>query len=228
MQLNPSQLSAVLHLSSSVLPIGGYSYSQALESAVELGLVHDEASTLNWIHEQAQWLISRCDAPIWWLLFDAWMTEDLKAAQHWNRYYYALRETAELRLESSQMGWSLHQLATSLDWYPAEVALNLEPLCFLSVHALCCAHLQLPATAGLTGFLYSWLENQVMAAIKSVPLGQMAGQRILQHVQGHFPELIHEAQARSQDNPPRIQSFAPRYALVSARHEHQFNRLFRS
>ena len=74
-------------------------------------------------------------------------------------------------------------------------------------------------------YLWSWLENQVMAAIKAVPLGQVAGQRLLLALGARMPAAVAVAKAVADDD---VASFAPGLALASARHETQYTRLFRS
>ncbi len=64
----------------------------------------------------------------------------------------------------------------------------------------------------LTAYTFTVLENQVLAAVKTVPLGQMSGQRILWHVHGLIPEAIERALAL-QD--AELSSALPNYAMLS-------------
>ncbi|AZW45778.1 urease accessory protein UreF [Bordetella bronchiseptica] len=220
-----------MHLSSPALPIGGFSYSQGLEAAIELGLVRDEASTLAWIESQLATVMARAEAPLWCLLFEAWRAGDGEAAHAWNQWFLASRETRELRQETEQMGRSLARLALELGWGAAaarQAMAALRPATLPAVHACACAMWALPREAGLAAYLFAWLENQVAAAIKGVPLGQMAGQRMLERLRAGLPAVLADAQARAGATPPRLDTFAPQYAMVSARHETQFSRLFRS
>ena len=81
------------------------------------------------------------------------------------------------------------------------------------------------AAQALAAFLWSWAENQVMAAVKAVPLGQSAGQRILFAV---GPRLAAAAERAAHLPDDDIGNMAPGLALLSARHETQYSRLFRS
>lgn len=225
------QVSTLLHLSSPALPIGGFSYSQGLEAAVELNIVHDESSALAWIEQQLLMVQARSEGPIWCLLFDAWLAADEQALAEWNQWFYATRETQELRQETQQMGLSLYKLAQELGWGNAamqSLLKSLQPFTLPCVHAFVCAAERLPRETALTAYLFTWLENQVTAAIKSVPLGQLAGQRILTQLRGRLPEVLAEATERSVASPPLLNAFAPQYAIVASRHESQFSRLFRS
>src|SRR5450759_2853373 len=73
--------------------------------------------------------------------------------------------------------------------------------------------------AALTAYVWSWLEAQVAAAIKCVPLGQVAGQRLLKTLGEHIPGVVAGARAINDDD---VTSFAPGLALASARHESQY------
>lgn len=230
-QLDIDQLTALQQLSSPALPIGGFSYSQGLEAAVELQLVRNEDDALSWIADVLDAVMAPCEAPIWCLLFDAWGAAASADLAYWNQWFRASRETREVRQETEQMGWSLHRLTRDLGWgseASRQMLEGIRPITLPLVHSHLCCLWRLPAEAGLTAYLYTWVENQVAAAIKSVPLGQVAGQRILIRLRAHLPAVVAAALARSRAQPPALATFAPHYAIVSSRHETQFSRLFRS
>lgn len=225
------QLTALLQLSSPALPIGGYSYSQGFEAAVDQGIVTNEGNAGQWIQQQLELVIAQCEAPVWALLFDGWANTDWKQLTHWNRWFHASRETQEIRQETEQMGWSLVKLATDLNWGNADVRsylLEQATVTFPSAHTYAAHALAVEKKAGLAAYLFSWLENQVMAAIKTIPLGQMAGQRILNQVRQYIPAVCDEALDRAAQSPPRVYTLAPQFAILSSRHETQYSRLFRS
>lgn len=225
------QLTALLQLSSPALPIGGYSYSQGFEAAVDLNIVSDEASAGEWIRQQLELVIAQCEAPVWALLFDGWAKADWKQLTRWNRWFHASRETQEIRQETEQMGWSLVKLATDLNWGEADARgylLEQAIVTLPTAHTYAAHALGVDKSAGLAAYLFGWLENQVMAAIKTVPLGQMAGQRILNQVRQYIPAVCDDALDRAAQTPPRVYTLAPQFAILSSRHETQYSRLFRS
>jgi urease accessory protein len=91
--------------------------------------------------------------------------------------------------------------------------------------ALAARAFAVPIDAALTAYVWSWLENQVLAAIKLVPLGQVAGQRLLMVLGAKIPAVIATARALADGD---LSTFAPGLSLASARHETQYTRLFRS
>ncbi|MGO3122651.1 MAG: urease accessory protein UreF [Advenella sp.] len=229
--MTPAQYAQLMRLSSPALPVGGFSYSQGLESAVELGIVKNEGDARLWIEETLHTVMTVCDAAVWLVLSRAWRLQDTNAIRQWNQWYYASRETAEARAETTQMGISLINLIDALHWAreSERTALNdMDVPCFPTVHAFAVAALDLPEDAGVTALLYAWMENQVMAAIKTVPLGQTAGQRLLSALVPQLDLAVCAAKDAASHTPPSIKTLAPQYAIVAARHESQFSRLFRS
>lgn len=227
----PEQLAALLQLTSPSLPIGGYSYSQGLESAIELGLVHDEGTAGQWIADQLEQVLGYGEAPLWVGLYNAYQNDDERTIHQLNDWFMASRETQEMRQETQQMGWSLLQLAESLEWcspQSLDLMKKLDPACFPCVHAGLIEAQGISAQAGLTAYLFSWLENQVMAAMKSVPLGQMSGQRMIERLRETLARVAELAHHRAAEVPLRLYNFAPQFAIVAARHETQYSRLFRS
>jgi len=218
----------LLQLASPTLPIGAYSYSQGLEQVVEDGGVHDAQSARVWIGDVLELVVARGEAAALWRLLVAAQGGDWPRFATWNAWFRASRETAELRAETLQTGGSLAQLAGDLDLLdtPAREALaQVAPITLPAAYALAVRGFALPRDAALTAYVWSWLENQVLAAMKLVPLGQVAGQRLLTALGARIPALVASAMVLADDE---VSTFAPGLALASARHETQYTRLFRS
>ena len=218
----------LLQLASPALPVGAFSYSQGLERAVEAGAVKDEASTLRWIGDQLEWNLGRYEAPLLVRLLDAWAHGDGDAALALDAEYLATRETAELRAETLQMGYSMQRLLHELGDFPPSlldaVAVSSAPT-FLYMWTCAAAAWQIPARDALTAWLWSWAENQTMAALKAVPLGQAAGQRLLQEIGSRLATVVERALTLAEAD---YSNFAPGFAIACCNHETQYTRLFRS
>ncbi len=221
-------LARLLQLASPALPVGAYSYSQGLEWAIEAGTVKDEAGALRWIGDQLEWNFGRYEAPLLLRMMDAWKVGADDTARELDERYLASRETAELRAETLQMGHSLRRLLDDLRELPhafvAQIAVSPTPT-FLHVWSGLAATWQIAPPDALTAWLWSWAENQTMAALKAVPLGQAAGQRILLELGGRIPAVVERALDTPDEN---FSNFAPGFAIACARHETQYSRLFRS
>jgi urease accessory protein len=202
-------LARLLQLASPTLPVGAYSYSQGLEAAVESGVVHDAPSAEAWIADALEFSLGRFEAPILWRMMQGEALNDL---------FVAGRETAELRAETLQMGHSLAKLVSELGLG----GVPLEEPAYPAAYAFAVQRLQLDPREALVAYLWSWLENQVMAAVKAVPLGQTAGQKILLSLGGKLEAIADAAPSVSLSN------FVPGLAMLSSLHETQYSRLFRS
>jgi urease accessory protein len=224
----PLALLRLLQLASPTLPVGAYSYSQGLEAAVAAGLVHDEASARRWIAELMQHVSGRLEAPILLRLSRAWVVADEAQLADWNDRFLATRESAELRAETLQMGYSLKKLLEELTDAAALVRLDRRcagELAYPTAFAFAAWAWAIPEDQALLAYLWSWLENQVLAAMKSVPLGQSAGQRILYGLGADLAAVAGLAQSLEDQ---AIGALAPQLAMLSAAHETQYSRLFRS
>ena len=222
------RLVRLLQLASPTLPVGAYSYSQGLESAVEAGIVQDARSAEAWIAGLLEHSMARMEAPVFLRLTDAWQRDDTQAVGDWNTLLLASRETAEIRAETAQMGYSLARLLVDigdLDERSLAALRALEECTFATVFALATARWGISRADALLAYLWAWLENQVMAAVKSVPLGQTDGQRLLHAIGGRLDDIAARAAALDDDD---LGSFVPGLALLSSRHETQYSRLFRS
>lgn len=219
-----------LWLASPALPVGGFSYSEGLEAAVDAGLVHDEASATDWVIDQLHLSLARSDLAVVAQAIPAWHSGHLARIGALNDWVLATRETQEFRLQTEQMGRSLMAWAQSLgdpgDGVLQQLqAADLHPPSYPVAMACAAAASGAPLADSLAGFAFGWAENMVQAAIKSVPLGQSAGQRMLARLVREIPVAV--AHAMSLDDDDR-QAFTPLLAILSARHETQYSRLFRS
>lgn len=220
-----ARLTRLLQLASPALPVGAFSYSQGLEAAVESGIVRDADSAAAWIGDVLDFGVARMEAPAFLRLFEAWRVGDAAGAALWNARFLASRESAELRAETVQMGYSLARLLTQIAPEPGERLAAIDEPAFPAGFACVAAHWDLDPEAALTAYLWSWAENQVMAALKAVPLGQTDGQRLLLALGERLPAITRSAAVMHEDE---IGSFMPGFALACSRHETQYSRLFRS
>jgi urease accessory protein len=221
----PLPLARLLQLASPALPVGAFSYSQGVEAAVEAGLVHDRASALRWIGDVAALNLARWELPLLSKLIAAWQARDVSAAATINARFLASRETAELRAETVQMGYSLARLAAQLELEHHAELEGLEEPAFPTAFAFAVAAWQVPAREAMVAYLWSWMENAVMAAVKCVPLGQTDAQRALLDLGGRIEAFVDVALDIGED---AMAPSLPKLALLSARHETQYSRLFRS
>ncbi|WP_020654519.1 urease accessory protein UreF [Massilia niastensis] len=220
--MNAASLLRLLQFASPALPIGGYSYSQGLEAALDAGLVRDADSAQAWTVRYLHEVMARWDGPLFWRLLKAREARDDAAVAYWSECSLASRDTAELRAETVQMGYSLTRLLAELGVVPgappAEESLPAAFACAVDA-------LGVPHEEALLALLFSWAENQVLVCVKSVPLGQVAGQRLLLAL---HPELERAALTARTLADDALSNWSPGLSMLSMRHEVQHGRLYRS
>jgi urease accessory protein len=218
----------LLQMASQALPIGGYSHSHGLEAAIESGFVRNEASVQQWITDALSFSIGSYELPSLMNMGNAWAAEDLGALGHLNEEFLASRESAELRSATVQMGFSMRALLAALPDLPDTLVKTLQAMeepslpCVWSGAA---AAWSITSSDSVAAYLWSWAENQVLVAIKSVPIGQASGQRVLLNIGWQIARL---AQQSSSSDAMLRSNFAPGLAILSCQHETQYSRLFRS
>ncbi|MEG1040907.1 MAG: urease accessory protein UreF [Pseudomonas sp.] len=222
---NDLKLLRLLQLASPSLPVGGFTYSQGLEWAVEAGWVQGVEGFRRWQLQQLHDTLGCLDWPVLARLYQACLAEDAEAFARWSQFLLANRETAELRLEERQRGMALArlldgwQLCQSSAWRANVELSQLGGMAWLG------AHWQIPLRDLALGLGYAWLEGAVMAGVKLVPFGQQAAQSLLRDLSEALPAVLHSALELPDDE---LGAGLPLLAIASSRHETQYTRLFRS
>ena len=221
----------LIWLASPALPIGGFSYSEGLEAAVESGNVRDEATATAWVLDQLHLSLARADLPVLARALPAWRRRDWARLSELDDWIRQTRETAEMRLQTEQMGRSLVEWLKTVQpeamtalGAPTALLAPTYPVAFglaLALHTPASTSLR----DSLLTFAFGWAENMVQAALKAVPLGQAAGQRMLARLMADIPTVVGSAQTLMDS---QRQAFCPMLAILSAQHETQYSRLFRS
>ena len=220
-----SQLLRLLHLASPALPIGAFHFSQGLEYAAECGTVKDERSAGEWIEGIARYAIATLDLPILLRLHRAYLEQNEAAIECWSSVLVASRETEELRAEDRHMGCALARILSDLGVCPKLDEAELARATYAAVFARACAAWGIEESDALEAYAWAWAENQTLAAVKLVPLGQTAGQRILHALVPTLAMLSRQAMTLADED---VGTTSVMQTFASARHETQYTRLFRS
>ena len=213
----------LLQLSSVSLPVGGYSFSQGLEYAIDCGWLKNATDVERWTALQMSESIARLELPILRLSMLALADADIQKLAHYNELSLASRESKELRLTDTAMGEALARLMRNQG---IEVPFaRTQEVSFVVLFAIAANHWHINYATTALGFTWSWLENQISAATKLVPLGQTQAQQLLGNLQQNIMTAIDNAQTIEAHD---IGSCLPALAIASALHETQYSRLFRS
>lgn len=219
----------LMWLASPALPVGGFSYSEGLESAVDTGRVTGEAEAMAWLCDQLHLSLARSELAVCAKAFKAWQRDDGATIAELNTWVTATRESSELRQQTQQMGRSLVEWlknrGASADPRVARLKALTPAPTWPVAFALAAVQTGAPLREALLSFGFGWAENMVQAALKAVPLGQGAGQRVLAALADALPAAVDHAIALMDSER---QAFTPMLAILSAQHETQYSRLFRS
>jgi urease accessory protein len=215
----------LLQLASPALPIGAFNFSQGLEFAIENGWIANEQDARNWILGLARHSMATLDVPMLLRLHSAWSADDAALAHRLSAELVASRETMELRAEELHMGQSLAKIMGEFGIEAAREWVRCEHTSHAAMFALAAAQSNVTAEDAAVTFLWAWAENQTIAAVKLLPLGQTAGQRMLEAIRQQIPALVTLSRALPDD---AMGTSTPLAIMASAWHENQYTRLFRS
>ena len=222
--LPAASLLQLIWLASPALPVGGFSYSEGLEAAIEWAGIDSEAAAAEWLADQLHLSLARADLAVLAQAVAAWRAGDLDRIRELDDWVFQTRESAEFLLQTEQMGRSFVEWL-KLHHADAAQAFAARPASYPVAFAFAAARTQAPVRDACLAFAFGWAENMVSAAVKAIPLGQSAGQRMLARLAAEIPLATERALALAD---AERQSFAPMLAVLSARHETQYSRLFRS
>ena len=223
-RLPASSLLQLIWLASPALPIGGFSYSEGIEAGVEWASLATEAQASDWLVDQLHLTLARGDLSIVAGAIGAWRAHDTKRVAELNAWVLQTRETAEFRLQTEQMGRSFVEWL-KLHHDDAAASFDKMSVTYPIAFAFAASRTQAPVRDACLAFAFGWAENMIGAAVKCVPLGQSAGQRMLGRLAAEIPQAVDHATALGDADR---QAFSPMLAVLSARHEAQYSRLFRS
>ncbi len=223
--LNNTAMLNLMRLTSPSLPIGAFAYSQGLEHVCDQEWVKDEESTRDWITGLMHTSQANLDLPVLIRLYEAWQSSNLEQIEYWSKFLLASREAKELYDEDHYLGKALSKLLQDLEVPLVNEIIETQYVTYATAFSLAAYIWQINKHDCCCGYLWAWCENQVNAAIKLIPLGQTAGQRILSSFINDIPNLVETAMQLDDDE---IGSTAVGLGIASAKHETQYSRLFRS
>lgn len=228
------QFSILRLLQLAAVPVGAYSYSEGLETLVDVATINDRENLQKWLEDSLKFGAIRLECAIMVRAFRAVNIGNLAALGYWNAWATVTKETEELRLQSWQMGRSLVRLLQDiqlpLQTRESASVQELMEICgnncnFAIAFGIAAVKLEIEEEAAVLGYLYSWAANLVNAGVKLIPLGQTAGQQLLLDLHSHLTFTSQEI-LRLEDD--RLSSCSWGLALASMAHETQYTRLFRS
>jgi len=233
-ELSPLPMPALLRLQSwlsPAFPIGAYSYSHAVEWAVEATYINDRKSLVDWLEADLCFGSGRNEAIFFHQGWKCAMKDDHAKLFEIAELAAAFRGTSEFALEASQQGTAclntLRQVWPDrlLEWLTETLRLHHIPPALSVVLGVAFAKQGVPAYLALPAFLQSYISNLVTAGIRLIPLGQTDGQLAIAELEPPVLEASKEAKENTLED---LGSAAFMVDLASMAHETQYTRLFRS
>lgn len=167
---------------------------------------------------------ARLDGALFWRMATTLDAGERERFLHADAWLAASRETRELQAEDRRQGEALMRLLTDLS-LPLALELRHQTRTFAGAFSLAARHWRVSPPHALLGLLWISVEAQVMSAVRLVPLGQTAGQRLLIAAAGPVRRAAATARTLRDEH---IGATAPALALASAWHETQYSRLYQS
>jgi urease accessory protein len=210
-------------------PIGAFSYSHGVETAVEEGFIKDRATLVAWLETVLTAGTGRVDGALFAAAWRAASADDWPAFDAIAERATAWRGTSEMALESRQQGGSFLSITRNAWPAPALTAAHERlggELALPVAVALAAASHGIALEAALGGYLHAFTANLISAAVRTVPLGQSEGQLALAALEGAVRRTTEAALAASDLDD--VGTATPLLDWCSLRHETQYTRLFRS
>jgi urease accessory protein len=210
-------------------PVGAFSYSHGVETAVEEGFIKDRASLVAWLESVLERGTGLVDAALFAAAWRAVEGADWAAFDAIAERAAAWRGTSEMALESRQQGGSFLSITRTAWPHPALDAAHERTggeLALPVAVALAAAAHGIALESALGGYLHGFTANLISAAVRTVPLGQTDGQRTLAALEPAVRRTAEAALAATSLDD--IGTSTPLLDWCSLRHETQYTRLFRS
>ena len=215
----------LLQLVSPTLPTGSFAYSQGLEWAVEAGWVTGRDTLGDWLGDCLVRSMVRVDLPLLKRMYAASAAGDLVRLEDLCALLLACRESKELRSEEGQRGRTMATLLAGLGLVEDSSWQTVLTKSQLAGFAFAAQAWDVALDEAALGYVWAWLENQVIAGVKIIPLGQTDGQRLLMELGALLPETVERGLQLPEQE---IGGSTTALALASSFHEQQYTRLYRS
>lgn len=215
----------LLQLASPSLPTGAFSYSQGLEWTVEADWVKCKDSLAAWLSEIMQKNLALVDLPILKLMYSSCEERNLNRLKELCQLTLACRESYEMQQEEIQRGRAMATLLTGLETVTDDAWKSVLGTSQLAGFSYAAFHWDIELNDAATGYVWGWLENQVLAGVKIIPLGQTAGQQLLLSLGEEVEDVVAKGLSCKEEE---IGASSPALALASSFHETQYTRLYRS
>jgi urease accessory protein len=229
--LSPTVFLALLQLCDTALPIGAFAFSGGLETYTQKGIIADPATLQLWLETVLRHAVQGSHLLPVALAYRETAAAEWAQLERLDQQLTAMKPARELREASLKVGQRLLRLAMQV--WPGPAIARLETLWREGIiaghHAVVLGllgwELGLVERVVVEAAGYQWLSGMMAAALRLLPLGQSAGQRMLTVLLPHVTTIAEEISRQSWDD---LSSAAPEFEIRAMQHETLYSRLFQS
>jgi urease accessory protein len=224
--MEPDQLVHILQLTDSLVPVGGYAYSDGLETAAAVTLVRDAEGLWEWMNHYLEASFIPCEGLALLQCVRAARKEDWNRIRAIDRELTALKPAAATRDSSRSIGKRLLSAVTMISEGRPSPGLEQFAECAAPVaYGLALASRGVGDREAILAFGYARLAGMVSAGMRLVAIGHQKGQQLLGRAVDRLPPAAEEI-LQMEEEP--IRSFSPVIDIQQMNHRYLYSRLFRS
>ena len=223
----------LLQVNDALFPVGGYSHSQGLETYIQKGIVHDEKSAKEYVIHKLKWNLAYTELLAVRLAYESAMENNLEKLMHLEEILEVSRLPVEQREASRKMGSRFAKTIEKLeleitkqgifhDYLTARKGKIISHCC---VYGVFCAAFRLDLENTLSHYLYAQTSAMVTNCVKTIPLSQSSGQKILSGCYGCFQEILSEVLKWTEED---LCLSAPGFDIRGIQHEKLYSRIYMS
>lgn len=220
-----------LQLADSAFPTGMYAHSHGLEGMITRGWVRTAVEVEEFLASQCVWSLLPADGVALLHAHRCTLTADLPTVAAIDHRLHAMRLPAELRAASTQVGRRLLAETAgftdhpTLSAYHALVRHGQTPGGAAVAFGVACAALQVDETIALLASVHSYLNSELGAALRLLPLSHRDTQAMLRRLQ---VVVAGELPAVRMRHWREMTSFTPQLDIAAMQHETDDLRMFAS
>ena len=221
----------LLQVNDALFPVGGYSHSQGLETYIQKGIVRDEKSAARYLLQKLKWNVAYTDLLAVKLAFEAALERKAEELDRLEEVLEASRIPMEQReavrkmgsrFAKTMMGLSIKESGIFTQYIEQRKGKNISHSC---VYGVFCAAVGLEEQQVLAHYLYAQTSAMVTNCVKTIPLSQSTGQKLLTGCYPVFQEILEEISHCTMED---LAISAPGFDIRGIQHEKLYSRLYMS
>lgn len=223
--MTSEQLLKTLQLNDTLFPVGGFAYSDGLETAVTNGVVVGAAGLQEWLEHYVHSVFIPFEGLALRLAMEAHSKDDWQALHILDEELTAMKPAASVRASSASVGRSFLKSVAAMRVHPDLEQARQELSNFVVIYGIVFSVLGIASRHALLSFGYSRLAGMISASLRLMPIGQQQAQAVLSIVLNDVPQAVQQI---VDSGEARLMSFSPLLEIQQMNHQYVYSKLFRS